>query len=106
MTDAEEYVCTLTTDEAPARAVQIRRLAAGLVSRRRHGREVAVRFAPELAPVVREFVRDESRCCDFFAFDVTAYDDAVELRVRAPVGAEALLDGLYEVFDPGSGGGS
>lgn len=103
MTDPEEYVCTLPADEAPARAAQIRRLASGLVSRRRHGREVAVRFAPELAPVVHEFVRDESRCCEFFAFDVTAHDDAVELRVRSPAGAEGLLDGLYEVFAPGSG---
>lgn len=108
MTAPSAYTCTLSPAEIPSRAAQVRRLTDGLRSRERRDREVRLRFDPRLAPTVREFVRDESGCCAFFDFTVTEDDDAVELVVRAPAGAEALLASLFEVFGtaPGDGGGA
>lgn len=105
MTDPQPYTCTVTPQEAPARRAQVQRLAQGLRSRQRHAREVRLRFDAHLAPLVAAFVRDEARCCGFFEFAITEDQQAVELRVRGPEGAEPLLASLFEVFGaPRSGG--
>ena len=101
-TGAEQtgYVCTVSSDEIPDRAEQIRALTRGLLSRERQQRQVRLRFEPALADVLAAFVRDEARCCTFYDFDLEQTDEVVGLRVSAPAGAEPLLDRLYEVFDP------
>lgn len=99
-TESQEpvYVCTTTPEDAPRRKVQIEDLAAGLISRRRDGQEVRLRFDPALAEQVHAFVRDESECCEFYEFEVSETPDAVQLRVSAPGEAEPLLESLFEVF--------
>ncbi len=94
------YVCTVSPDEIPDRAEQIRTLTRGLLRRERQQQQVRLRFDPALADVLAAFVRDEARCCTFYDFDLEQTDEAAELTVWAPAGAEPLLDSLYEVFDP------
>lgn len=100
MTEPQPFACTLTFEEVPARVEQIQRLIRGLRARERDRREVRLRFDAALAPVVRAFVVDESRCCGFFDFALSEHADAVDLRVRAPAGAEQLLASLYAAFHP------
>ena len=94
------FACTLTAEETPARIDQIQRLIQGLHARERDGREVRLRFDADLAHLVSAFIEDESRCCGFFEFALTEHDDAVELRVRAPAGAEPMLASLFAAFHP------
>lgn len=100
MTEPADYRCTLSLDDLPARTDQIQRLVDGLRSRERDGRRVRLSFDPSVTGVVAAFVRDESACCAFYDFAVEERDDAVELTVGAPAGAEPLLDSLYAAFDP------
>lgn len=104
MADATAYVCTETPERMPARGQQVRQLAAGLVSRQRHDGEVVLRFEPHLAELVDAFVADESACCEFFGFAVDRGEQAVQLTVSAPEGAEALLASLHQVFGAGEPG--
>lgn len=106
MTDEAAYVCTETPERMPARAQQVRQLAAGLLSHHRHERQVVLRFQPHLAELVDGFVADESSCCTFFGFAVDRGEQAVQLSVSAPEGAEALLASLQSVFGAGQGGGT
>ena len=110
MNEPQPFTCSLSPEEAPARTVQVKRLTQSLHAREQDGREVRLRFDPEVEPDVRAFVDDEARCCGFFDFVFTADDDVVELRVRAPAGAEPLLSSLFAAFHPaapegGSGDG-
>lgn len=104
MTEPADYHCTLSLDDLPARTDQIQRLIDGLLSRERDDRRVRLSFDPSLTGVVAAFVRDESDCCEFYDFAVEERDDAVQLTVEAPTGAEPLLESLYAVFDPERGG--
>lgn len=100
MTESADYRCTLPLDDFPARTDQVQRLVDGLRSRERDERRVRLSFDPGLTRVVTAFVRDESECCAFFDFAVEERDDAVQLTVEAPAGAEPLLESLSAVFDP------
>lgn len=104
MTDETAYACTETPERMPARAQQVRQLAAGLLSRHRHDQQVVLRFEPHLAELVDAFVTDESACCEFFAFAVDRDEQAVQLTVSAPEDAEPLLASLHQVFGAGVAG--
>lgn len=96
--DRDAYACTLSEEELPARADQLNQLTAGLKQHEHGDREVRLHFQAALEPVVNAFVRDETRCCAFYDFAVHRHEDTVELVVRAPAGAEALLASLEEAF--------
>ena len=101
MTDSTRYACTITPADVPDRVEQVRALTDGLVSRERDGQQVRLRFDPSVAPVVEAFVRDESRCCSFYEFNLEHSARAVELSVWAPAEAQQLLQSLYDAFGPG-----
>ena len=105
MSQPEEFVCTLTSEDADRRREQHLRLTAQLRACDHDPRRAVLTFAPQAHAEVREFVRDESACCSFFGFDVKPGDDAVQLQVTAPPGAEAMLDALVATFQPTSAGG-
>ncbi len=100
MTEPTRYTCTVTPGEAPDRIEQVRALTDGLLSRERDGQQLRLRFDPSLATVVEAFVRDESRCCSFYEFDLERTEQAVELRVWAPPEAQELLGRLHDAFGP------
>ena len=102
MSDPTQYACTLTTVELPDRIEQLDTLNENLLSRERNGQQVRLRFAASAASTVEAFVRDESRCCSFYEFNLERTTDAVELWVVAPSEAEELLTSLYEAFGDGS----
>ncbi len=84
MSQADEFVCTLTSEDTDRRRELHRRLTAHLRACHHDPRRAVLTFAPQAHADVREFVRDESACCSFFDFDVEPGDDAVRLRVTAP----------------------
>ena len=100
MTQADEFVCTLTPEDTDRRRDQHRRLTARLRACHHEPRRAVLTFAPQAQAEVREFVRDESACCSFFGFDVQPGDDAVQLHVTAPPGAEGMLDALIATLRP------
>lgn len=100
---SQPYTCTLSDEEAPARTQQVRELAAGLLKRHRSGGEIRLAFEAALEPVVHAFVRDESRCCAFYDLEVHHRGDIVELTVRAPADAEAMLSALDEAVTTAAG---
>lgn len=104
MTDETPYVCTESPERMPARAQQVRRLAAGLLSGQRHDRRVVLRFEPRPAELIDALVVDESACCAFLDFALTRGEQAVQLTVDASEGAEPLLASLHAVFDAAQSG--
>jgi hypothetical protein len=97
MTEPQPFACGLTPQEQAAREPRDRALAEQLrhLARPRE-REAVLAFPQAAAPLVHEFVRDESRCCEFFDFAVEPADDVVRLTVSAPPGAEAMLQALVD----------
>lgn len=99
---SNEYGCTLDTSGVLQRLPQVH----GLIERLRHRERVddrlVLRFedGDDTLALVRQFVRDESRCCSFFAFDVHRRDDEVELVLTAPSPAGHMLDAAMASFDP------
>ena len=104
MSQADEFLCTLTPEDTDRRREQHRRLTAHLRACHHDPRRAVLTFAPQACAEVQEFVRDESACCSFFGFDVQTGDDAVQLRVTAPHGAEGMLDALIATLDPAPAG--
>ena len=102
MPDHDVARCTLAPDEAAGRARDAQRLAALLRSSELRDGAATLTFGPAAvaAPLVEAFVRAESACCSFFEFAVTSGPDAVVLRIVAPRGATALLEGLVATLDP------
>lgn len=99
MTNGARFVCTLEPQEAPRRTEQVHRLASQLVEHARwDDRRTRLTFPREAGSLVEEFVRDESACCAFFAFDVERAGDATHLHVAAPEGAEEMLDALLDAL--------
>lgn len=98
MSDPGPYQCTLDRADAPERAIQARRLTAHLVAAQREPGAVVLRFEASAARDVEDFVAAESRCCAFFAFDVSTTETEVLLGVTAPAAAQPMLDALADVF--------
>lgn len=96
------YICTLDPSEAPARRAQgeemVRRLRNW--SRLEDGLELGFDSSAATERLVREFVRDEKRCCGFFAFEIDREPDGVVLRMTAPREPEAqeMVDAALETF--------
>lgn len=97
-----EYGCTLETSGALDRLPQVHGLIERLRHRERVDHQLVLRFqsGDDTLDLVTEFVRDESQCCAFFAFDVRRRDDEVELVITAPPQADHMLDAAMASFDP------
>lgn len=99
MVEPQPYACTLTPQQRAARDPRDRALADQLRRLTRpHERKAVLAFPGAAAPLVHEFVRDESQCCGFFDFAVESDDDGLRLTVSAPPGAEPMLRALVEAF--------
>ncbi len=103
MTDTtHEYGCTLDASGARERIPQARELTARLRHRARVDDRLVLRFEDDgdTVGLVEEFVRDESRCCSFFTFDVRRHEGEVVLELTAPPQAGHWLDAAMASFDP------
>lgn len=103
MTDrTNEYGCTLDTGGAVDRLPQVHDLVERLRHRERVDHQLVLRFGDgdDTLDLVTAFVRDESRCCSFFTFDIHRRDDEVELVLTAPPDAGHMLDAAMASFDP------
>lgn len=99
MSETSRFACTLDPDDAPRRGEQIARLARQATEHASDGeRGARLTFPATAAPLVEEFVRDETACCSFFAFGVETDGESVRLHVAAPEGAEDMLDGLLDAL--------
>ncbi len=97
MGESAAYTCTLTADEQAHRRVADRQLRGQLRELRAHeARSASLVFAAGSEPLVRGFVRAESRCCSFFRFDVEIAERQPVLHVAAPHGAEDMLTALVD----------
>lgn len=103
MEDAtREYACTLDAEGARRRLPQ----ASALTARLRRRERVDDRLVLTLEDVegtvelVEEFVRDESRCCSFFGFEVRRSEEGIVLELSAPPAASHMLDAAMESLAP------
>lgn len=96
------YICTLDPSDVPARRAQgeemVRRLRTW--ARLEDGLELAFDASAAAERLVREFVRDEKRCCGFFTFEIDRDPGGVVLRMTAPREPEAqeMVDAALETF--------
>jgi hypothetical protein len=93
--------CSLEASEIPERGRAMAELGTALVAVEAEGRTAAFRFGERALPEVERFVRDESRCCPFFQFDVDRGGGEVRLEVGVPEGGEPILRGLVAGFAAG-----
>ena len=93
--DELPIACALTPDAMTDRVEWLRRLGA---SSMRGGRRVdgtlELRFDAAAEGEVREWVRAEQQCCAFLSFELDHDGRDLRLGVKAPAGAEPVLDGL------------
>lgn len=96
------YSCTLDRSGALQRLPQVHGLTERLRHRERVDDGLVLHFedGDDTVELVEEFVRDESRCCSFFGFEVRRGDGNVELIVTAPPQAGHMLDAVMASFDP------
>jgi hypothetical protein len=90
----------LTSPRLPGRAKAISALGENLVAVEAEGRSARLRFAADRERV-EQFVRDESRCCPFFEFEVASRDGETTLSVGGPENAEWAVRGLVAGFVAG-----
>lgn len=89
--------CTLGPSVVAERVEAWAAVAARAVGRERIHGGLALRFAPipGLAGEMADLAVAEQSCCAFFRFAVVIEADALTLEVRAPAGAEAVVDALF-----------
>ena len=99
MADEIPIVCTLSADDYRNRLVEIAALSRDALRRvERRGLTLDLRYAPEAATRVRQFVEQERRCCAFLQFELYEDVDEVRLLVTAPsTAAEAVPELLAEL---------
>ena len=92
--------CSLNAEELPRRLAEIRAIGADALLTTDGG---GLRFRKDETTRARleAIVAAESECCAFLTFDLRATADALELRITAPEGAEALADELVNAFKEG-----
>jgi hypothetical protein len=98
-------VCTLATDDVPARADDWERLLARVTTREAIDGGLRLQF--DAGTPVDEIARlavAENGCCSFFAFALTVDDRGHALEVRAPAAAQPVLHALFGDATAGAGG--
>lgn len=98
----DQFACTLDPQGAQQRLPQVRALSDRLQRRARLDDRLVLTFedGQDTVELVEEFVRDESRCCGFFGFDIRHDGAEVVLELTAPAQAGHMLDAAMRSFDP------
>ena len=93
--------CTLDPDAIGDRLDEWRAVLAGATDRTRtaDGAHVVFDRTIDISALAR-LVAAEQSCCAFFTFAIEVSADAVTLDVRAPAGAEAMVDALFGAVLP------
>ncbi len=104
MPDPMPIACSLDRSELIDRARLAAELGESLLAVEADGRHVNLRFPMERHQALQEFVRAESQCCPFFAFELTLEQQAARLQVDAPEGGERAVRALLAGFVAGWGG--
>jgi hypothetical protein len=99
--DAAPITCTATSDEVSERLETIERLHDDLVrvDRTEHGLVLHFPHRKDLEAEVRRFAIDEKRCCQFWGFEVTVADGALQLRWDGPPAVRDFMDRLYAYLE-------
>ena len=93
--------CTLSPDDMPKRAAEIRALgreALLSVERSEAGATLRFRGDPVTRARVERIVAAESKCCAFIDFELSGSDDPLVLTLRTKAGAEPALHMLVDLF--------
>ena len=91
--------CTLTGSTFEERRGEISQLMRdGLRRFDRHGLDLNLHFAPDVASRVREMVGKEQACCAFLTFTITELPDDLQLTITAPERGRDAVDTLFEPF--------
>ncbi len=93
----QPIACTLEAEAMPDRLADWKTALAPARSRVRAGDgTVRLEFNEDiqLAPLA-ELVAAEQRCCAFFSFAITVDARGIALEVRAPDGAEEIVESLF-----------
>lgn len=97
--------CSLSEADLAQRLTEARTLGADALMGVEARDRVAVLHFSGAREAVDRFVEAESRCCGFFAFEVTDRPEGIELRISAPEGAEPVLRSLVAAVVAGWEGG-
>jgi hypothetical protein len=102
MSPDNPIACSLDAEELPRRLAEIRAIGADALLD--GGGRDALRFRNDEATRARleQIVAAESECCAFLGFDLRTTTEALELRITAPEGAEALAHELADAFVEGA----
>ena len=98
---SEPVACSLTPEQLPARRAALAALVeGGLLDATVHGAVGRLRLRPDDATAARldAFLRAERECCPFLDFRTRRTPEAIEVEVRAPAGAEAMVAALVGAF--------
>ena len=98
MDERTPIACSLTDAEMPARARSVEELAERLIALETRGGWATLEFEPGAAAGLADFVRDESRCCPFFEFELDSEPAVARLGVGVPDDGVPALRGLIAGF--------
>ena len=91
--------CTLTPGDLRERLGSIQTLTReALLSYRRNGLELTLRYAPAAVERVRAMVAGEQHCCAFLNFEVQEQSDSTLVTITAPENARDAADELFAQF--------
>jgi hypothetical protein len=89
--------CSLSATDLPARLREWRSLLSSVVERTGFDGGVRLRFGPGIrAADVAGLASRELECCPFFTFGLLMSSAGLVMEVRAPEGAEALVNALLD----------
>jgi hypothetical protein len=90
--------CALTAGEQRLRRAWIDELRESLLSRTATADGAMLRFRSdrETERQLRALVAAEAHCCPFLEFDLATTDEALELTVRGPPEARAIVDMFWD----------
>ena len=104
MADSPPLACTLSASDLTRRLGDIRAFGdKALISSESAGREAVLRFrrGPGTLAALTGIVAAERECCAFLALNLDEQPDGVVLTIRAPQGAEPVMQELVAAFGPG-----
>lgn len=93
--------CTLTADEMPKRLAEMQAIGRrALLDTNLAGNHAVLSFGQDggARKQLEAIVVSESQCCAFLSMTLTDRDDAIELTITAPDGAEPVLAELVAAF--------
>ena len=101
MTTPVPIACSLEGAELDARGESIRELGSSLLGVDADRASARLRFDADKHPELEDFVRAESSCCSFFAFDLATENGVSQLTINAPEDAGWAVRGLVAGFVAG-----